>query len=304
MNDDFLDEPLKLVHDIDKLDVPDLLPADYFLPDVLDLWNSGLPSGFKTGWPCLDRHYTVAPGQLTIITGWPGSGKSEWLDHLLINLSQQNWKFAIYSAENQPVSLHVAKLMEKLARLPFGEGVHSRIPYNNLVDYIQELAQSFHFMSPSLNSIPLHKIVSASSKFLLNNDGKKAGLVIDPWNELEHGRARHKSETEYVSESLSYLRNWARSHGVHVWVVAHPAKQPRDNGVLPVPKPDMISGSQHWWNKADCALTIYRPPVDEDSAFANDVEIHIQKIRFKNIGRIGKVTLKYDRVTGRYSEST
>jgi hypothetical protein len=33
-----------------------------------------------------------------------------------------------------------------------------------------------------------------------------------------------------------------------------------------------------------------------------EVEIHIQKIRFKHVGRLGMVTLVYDRITGKYYE--
>jgi twinkle protein len=61
----------------------------------------------------------------------------------------------------------------------------------------------------------------------------------------------------------------------------------------------MISGSQHWWNKADCALTVWR---DSEYPDSQEVDIHIQKVRFKHIGRPGMVTLRYDRVTGRYHE--
>ena len=32
------------------------------------------------------------------------------------------------------------------------------------------------------------------------------------------------------------------------------------------------------------------------------MDIHVQKVRFKHIGRTGIVGLEYDRVTGRYSE--
>jgi hypothetical protein len=35
---------------------------------------------------------------------------------------------------------------------------------------------------------------------------------------------------------------------------------------------------------------------------AKPIEVHVQKVRFKHIGRIGMVELVYDRVTGRYSE--
>ena len=58
----------------------------------------------------------------------------------------------------------------------------------------------------------------------------------------------------------------------------------------------MISGSQHWWNKADGCITVDR---DMENP-SNDVDIYVQKMRFKHIGRQGLVTLTYDRVTGRY----
>ncbi len=61
----------------------------------------------------------------------------------------------------------------------------------------------------------------------------------------------------------------------------------------------MISGSQHWWNKADCAITVWRDMENLDRA---EVDVHIQKIRFKHIGKPGLVSLTYDRITGRYSE--
>lgn len=284
---------------------PVIRGATEYLEAVEALWKDGLPSGERTGWAMLDRHYTVAPGQLTIITGWPGSGKSEFLDHLLINLAKKDWKFALFSAENQPVQLHIAKLLEKLACRPFGVGPNERIPVEELRELTDELGRSFYFISPVEDAgVSLRKVVAAAAPWLLNGDGRKAGLIVDPWNELEHSRPRHMSETEYISESLSYLRNWARANGVHVWVIAHPAKQQRDDGQLPIPKPDMISGSQHWWNKADCALTVYRePPGNDDAAPPNETTIHIQKIRFKQIGSIGMVKMRYDRVTGRFTEA-
>ena len=50
------------------------------------------------------------------------------------------------------------------------------------------------------------------------------GLVIDPWNEIEHARAATQTETEYISLALSRIRQFARANGVHVWLVAHPMK--------------------------------------------------------------------------------
>jgi twinkle protein len=171
------------------------------------------------------------------------------------------------------------------------------VPQDALPEYCDELRR-FRFISPRVDALSLFNVVETASEWLLAQEGKK-GLVIDPWNELEHWRQQGISETEYVSQSLSFLRNWARANNVHVWLVAHPAKQPREGGKLPTPTPDMISGSQHFWNKADCAITVYRDPDDPGS---NTVGIFIQKVRFKHIGKPGMVRLTYNKVNGRYSE--
>lgn len=265
------------------------------------LWRDGLPPGDKTGWPSLDAHYTVAPGQFTVVTGWPGSGKSEFLDALLVNLAHQGWKFAVFSPENHPVELHLSKLMEKLAGKPFSNGRTERLSEAELGEFIDDLEKSFSFIEQGdEGSISAKDVIEAATPFLNQFTENPRGLVIDPWNELEHWRPGNLSETEYVSQTLSMVRNWARKNKVHVWIVAHPQKVRREDGKLPVPRPDMISGSQHWWNKSDAAITVWR---DFENTESPDVKIYVQKVRFKHIGRPGVVDLRYDRITGRYSQT-
>jgi twinkle protein len=263
---------------------------------VKGLWKAGMPRGHSTGWKGLDDYYTVAEGQFTIVTGWPSSGKSEWLDALLINLMRRDWRFSIFSFENQPIELHVAKLMEKLAGKPFGTGPTERISEDELNEWQDEIAQRFRFANNEDEVFSVNDCLEASEEWLLPHEGPK-GLVIDPWNELDHWRPPGLSETEYISKTLTGLRRWARRNKVHVWLIAHPQKM-RVDGKLPIPKPDMISGSQHWWNKADCNITVYRD-FDKQS---HEVDVYVHKCRFKHIGKQGMVTLNYDRVTGRYSE--
>jgi len=45
---------------------------------------------------------------------------------------------------------------------------------------------------------------------------------VDPYNELDHQRPSHMSETEYVSQMLTKIKRFAQHHDVHVWFVAHP----------------------------------------------------------------------------------
>lgn len=267
---------------------------------VHKLWREGMPPGETTGWPSLDRFYTVAPGQFTVITGWPGAGKSEFGDALLVNLSRRGWKFAVFSPENAPVQVHIAKLLEKLSGKPFGHGPTERMSQGEVDEFADELEQAFGFVEAPSGALSAKDVIDAATPFLSRFEpGTKRGLVLDPWNELEHWRPANMSETEYVSATLSMVRNRARANQVHVWIVAHPQKMRREDGKLPIPRPDMIAGSQHWWNKSDCAITVYR---DFEKLDSQDVDIYVQKVRFKHIGRPGFVTLHYDRITGRYHE--
>jgi twinkle protein len=60
----------------------------------------------------------VTPGELTLVTGVPNSGKSEWLDALAVNLAElHGWRFALCSLEKRPRD-HARQLVEKRARRP------------------------------------------------------------------------------------------------------------------------------------------------------------------------------------------
>ena len=62
---------------------------------------------------------TILPGQLSIITGLPGSGKSSFVDQIMHNLAKnEDWKFAVASFEI-PIPIHIAKLSELYIGKPF-----------------------------------------------------------------------------------------------------------------------------------------------------------------------------------------
>lgn len=271
--------------------------------------KNGLPKGDPTGWKSLDAHYSVLRGQWTLITGIPGHGKSEFLDALMMNLATQSgWVFSIFSPENQPHEIHVAKLMEKLMKKPFGQGPNERIDSDEMAGAIAWMDSHFRFIKPhpELQVPNIRAVIEASARFINDFDKQegqvnKYGIVIDPWNELEHKRPSNQSETEYISETLAYVRQFAREWNVHVFMVAHPRILHRDkDGKRPVPTPYDVSGSAHWFNKADNCITVWRDTNPETRN--QDVKVYVQKVRFKNVGSPGEVTLTYDRVTGRYNE--
>lgn len=269
---------------------------------VMKLYDSGgLPRGTPTGWPSLDPLYTVGLGQWTVITGNPNSGKSEWLDALMVNLAKREWwKFLIYSPENWPLELHYSKIIEKYIGKPFTPGPTERMDREEVDGALEWMLGKFYFAkmnTPDMQSVLIE--AENHTRSYTEQAPWKCGIVVDPWNTLEHHVPQGMTLTQYVSRTLTLVTECVREQNSHLWLVAHPAKMPRmKDGTYPVPTPRDISDSAHFWNKADNCITVHRDQVEGSQA----VEIHVQKVRFKHIGRIGLGELIYDKVTGRYHE--
>jgi twinkle protein len=272
-------------------------PAD-FLQEMLEDYEHGRKPGVSTGWKSLDENYTVLPGEWTLVTGVPGHGKSEWLDALAVNLAMQHgYRFAVYSAENMPVREHLGKLAEKYIGKPFDAGPTERMSRAELDRAMTWMNQHFTVLLP--DSPTPARLVEMCRALVLQRGIN--GIIFDPWNEIEHTFDDKTTETKYISETLSMLRRFARNHDVHLWLVAHPRMlQRRKDGSdkEPVPSPYEIAGSAHWNNKADNIICVWR----DRAADTGDVDIHVQKVRKKRVGRVGLVSLRYDRVTGRYHD--
>src|SRR5207249_4244550 len=101
--------------------------------DILRLYREGFVRGYSTGWAMVDPLYRVRPGEFTAVTAIPGSGKSNWLDNLLVNLARlHGWSFALFSPENLPLEEHMASFAEKYVRKPFHDGPTPRMTLEEL----------------------------------------------------------------------------------------------------------------------------------------------------------------------------
>lgn len=263
---------------------------------IINLYNNGLKGGESTGWPALDQYYTIRKGEWSLVTGIPGHGKTTVLDNIIVNLAKNNdWKIALFSAENLPHERHVASLIEKYLGKSFQAGFFNRLNTTELKQASDFLNQHFFFINPAEDSQTVDKILELT-KYLIQSEGI-SGLVIDPWNELDHTRPANVTETEYISTALTKLRRFARVNKIHIWIVAHPAKLLRGkDGKYPVPTAYDVHGSAHWRNKADNAICVWRDVMEKDSP----TEIHVQKIRFREVGMVGLAKLKYEYSTTKY----
>ncbi|XP_078167297.1 toprim domain-containing protein isoform X4 [Carex rostrata] len=274
-----------------------------FFQDIDKFYNGNvIDLGISTGWEGLDKYYKVMPGELTVVSGVPNSGKSEWIDALMVNLNRSiGWKFVLCSMENM-VRDHARKLLEKHLRKPFfdlgyGEDM-KRMSREELEQGKKWLNDSFYLIRCEDDSLPSVKWVLQLAKAAVMRHGVR-GLVIDPYNELDHQRPPNQTETEYVSQILTQIKRFAQHHSCHVWFVAHPRQLQNWNGGAPSLYD--ISGSAHFINKCDNGIVIHRN-LDPKVGPIDGVTVHVRKVRNKVIGRIGDSQLTYDRVTGEYSD--
>jgi len=256
-----------------------------------DYFVNGSESGLTTGFATLDKLYTLSTNQLNIITGSPTSGKSEFMDQLVINTIQYHkWRWLIFSPENYPMKFHMDKLLSKLVGIPFRPGPIERMTQIHVDSGIKKLKQHIDFVNVSEYGTKIDSIL------MLAKIGKYDGLILDPWNELDSTRPSNQTETDWIGISLSKIRRWARTNNTGVWIIAHPRKMQRVEGTeeQQLPTAYDIKGSAEWYNRADNILMVNRKEFE--------VEIYIQKIKFKTHGDKGMVVFRYDRPTGIYSE--
>lgn len=288
------------IEDARELPIAGAHSVDDYMDDIQRLYRDGVDPGVSTGWACLDEYYRVRAGDVTVVTGAPNSGKSEWLDALTVNLATEHgWRFAVYSPEQGSPAEHITKIVEKRSGKPFNDGPSPRINPSELDMALSWVRDRYDWLEPEQPT--LDSLLSIARQLVLRRGVR--GLVLDPWNEIEYARPKDVTETEYIGQCLRAIRIFARAHGCHVFIVAHPQKLQKDpkTGQYPVAGPYEISGSANWNNKPDAVVSIWRERNPE--VRTSEVEVHVQKIRHKYVGRLGMAVLNWNRVNGRYSDA-
>jgi len=245
---------------------------------------------YSSGYQDLDELFKLAKGYLGVVTGYPGSGKSEWLDAVLVNASiMHGWKTLYFSPENYPVQEHIAKLAEKIV----GKWV-KQFTETECKEVLARINDSFSWINIE-DDLPSPKQILEKAKRKMEIGGLDC-LVIDPWNGCSHARGREQREDEYLAEILTEISYFARRQNILVNIVAHPKSAMKDKtGKMPRCTVSDISGGAMWWNKVDYAFIAHRPDRTK-----NQIEIEAAKVKLKWMGQIGSVHLDYERKTGRF----
>lgn len=245
--------------------------------------------------PGLTPHMRMRRGDLIVVTGPPGHGKSTFVTNLVCNMAWHwNAKVALCSLESA-VMPDLRRVLRSYRAECFEKDM-SEMQRQIADDWIN---QHFVFLQGDegedmTGDWMLERFAAAKARY-------GAGIcVVDPWNEVSVANKPADWTVEmWISQSLRIMKSFARTHDITLIVVAHPRKLGRDKfGKIPKPTLWDIADSAAWANRCDLGVVIYRPDIKSGDGLT---EISVEKSRdFYSIGTPGIVTLKWQPEASRF----
>ncbi|MGN1172878.1 MAG: bifunctional DNA primase/helicase [Muribaculaceae bacterium] len=272
----------------------------YSLPDYEDeldnIYRHGLQKGYMTGLDNFDSLCTFETKRLCVVTGVPGSGKSEFIDEMCVCLNLvYDFKVGFFSPENMPLEYHAVKIIEKLSGakvMEVDDGQHINVSYDQYQRAKVYYSENFYHILPE-DGYTIDNIL-AKAKYLVRKYGIRI-LVLDPFNRIECEQDKKETETQYISRVLDRLTNFAQQNDVLVFLMAHPTKIKRDNGNGGIPTLYDINGSANFYNKADFGIIVHRERIA-----GNYTLVRVEKVKFRHLGQPGDCKFKFNVFNGRY----
>jgi twinkle protein len=242
--------------------------------EVTDFVRNGFTPGFQIGLDNFDDIFSTYTGQFITVTGIPSSGKSDFVDQMVVGYNKKyGWKTAYASPENVPTFLHAHKLMRKhWEGMPQKEDIASD-KWNKIADHCND--NYFHI---DMERFTLDSVLRKGAE-LVKRKGIKA-LVIDPFNKVrDTGEGSSDDVTKYTMEYLTKIEVFAKKYDVVVFVVAHPTKMYKgQDGKIEEPTMYNIKGGGEWYDASYHGLLVHR---DYE---ANTVKVKVLKCKFQNLG--------------------
>jgi twinkle protein len=273
--------------------------------DILDLYNNGDEETLKPKSESFSKFndmFSILMGQLTVVTGVPSSGKSNFIEWYVLNLIKDfdNLKASYYSPEHFPLKKHHEIMSEKVVGKPFQKNQYEeRMNLSELEKYKEWSKDKIYLTMPDGGKTPNWKWIMERWEEQCFRYGCNI-FVVDAFNKV---KMDNRESTAQISDVLADITMFCQKYNVHVFLIAHPRKMGKDeDGNEQMPDLYDVKGSGDFRDQTHNGLVVHRMYNTDDK---RDVKIGNLKAKFKNqgSGNIGEtITLKYNVKNGRYFE--
>ncbi len=244
--------------------------------EVTDFVRNGFKPGYQVGLQNFDDIFSTYTGQFITVTGIPSSGKSDFVDQMVVGYNQNyGWKTAFASPENVPTYLHAHKLMRKIWQgMPTPDDIH-KDKWNQVADHCNN-----NFFHIDMERYTLESVLKKGAE-LVKRKGIKC-LVIDPFNKVRDVDCKTEDVNRYTMEYLQKIEIFAKKFDVLVFIVAHPTKMYKDkDGKIEEPTMYNIKGGGEWYDASYHGLLVHRDYENKT------VKAKVLKVKFQNLGENG-----------------
>ena len=244
--------------------------------EVTDFVRNGFKPGYQVGLQNFDDIFSTYTGQFITVTGIPSSGKSDFVDQMVVGYNQNyGWKTAFASPENVPTYLHAHKLMRKVWQgMPTSADIHGD-KWNKVADHCNT-----NFFHIDMERYTLESVLKKGAE-LVKRKGIKC-LVIDPFNKVRDVDCKTEDVNRYTMEYLTKIEMFAKKFDVLVFIVAHPTKMYKDkDGKIEEPTMYNIKGGGEWYDASYHGILVHRDYENKT------VKAKILKVKFQNLGENG-----------------
>jgi twinkle protein len=249
-------------------------------PAPLELWELGFSE--------FESKIRLAPTTLSVVTGYPGHGKSHMFQQVWFNIARQyGIRVAIFSAETR---------IKPFLRRNFRQFYWRQLEYTMSPQQLREADEwlEHHLVLMDVgDEVPNMKWLVDSIEIATQRHGCRAAL-IDPWNKIEEDfDPRQTTETRWIGQMLDLLIQMSRGLSIHTQIIAHPAKP---DAAFKKYAPDLysISGSAHWSNRVDQGFTVFREKILDGAERQTGAELKCLKSRFADLGHPCSFNMDYD----------
>lgn len=272
-----------------------LIDLDKVKPEMDKTFKEGKPRGQKTYFKAIDdlSMFTWKPGYLYCITGNPGSGKTEFLNHLtLLKAKYDKWKWLVYSPESYPVM----DMIDTYIHAFIGKSTDPE--YSNQMSK-KEYDLAFEFVKDHIYPMDFKDMPTIQDIIDVAESTECNGVIIDPFNSLDdEGQNIH----DFLKVGLTKLKKFARDNNKAVICIEHPhsANSLDDSGNPREPSEYTLNGGKMWHNKCDVIAVVHRPLVHSDPT-DNHVTFRTRKVKNQKLnGFPGYCEMMFDRQMNRY----
>ena len=286
--------------------------ADELRDSLTTLRQEGVKKGAWTGFSSLFDKYSVKRGSTTYIYAGAHQGKSQFGFEVMMNLSEYSgWKWAVYSPETGSPTEVFAELLWVYLRKPFLVNDMVTATDEETDQAIDFINKHFYIIDSGLSDLTIEGFYTAVEQIEIRNEIKIDGCLVDPFTEIKTDVSSGVRDDIAIGQILTKVRKHSADRDYHTIVTVHTKHQAAKykNGVPYVDVPTMndIAGGMQWSRKGMMVVNVWRCPfgLEDENGIPyepNQVKITVVKAKPKIVGKLGSVTLFYDKLTNRYYE--